>query len=102
MQVQLIISGAPKSPKIKTPKRRKSIEGGGIVKLEQLTTDQGGNDKKKKKSSDGGDTAKTAEVSGDQGGITIVEHDTGAGGDKESEEKGTVYFLYIITLHPLR
>ena len=60
------------------------------MKLEQLTTNQGGNDKKKKKSSDGGDTAKTEEVSGDQGGITIVEYDTGAGGDKESEEKGTV------------
>ena len=97
----MIIAGAPKSPKVKTPKRKKSIEGGGIVKLEQLTTDQGGKDKKKKKSSDGGDTAKTEEVSGDQGGITIVEYDAGAGGDEESEEKGIVYFLYIIPLHPL-
>ena len=71
----MIIAGAPKSPKVKTPKRKKSIEGG--------------------------DTAKIEEVSGDQGGITIVEYDAGAGGDKESEEKGIVYFIYIIHLHPL-
>ena len=75
------------------------------MKLEQLNTDQGGiaigNDKKKRKNSDGAETGKTEEVSGDLGGITIVEYDTGAGGDKESEEKGNVYFLYIIPLHSL-
>ena len=87
---QLIFKGAQKPPKAKTPKRKKSTEGGGIVKMEPISGDQTAistieNDEKNKKVVDG--------ATSDQGGTTIVEGCTETGGDKEPEEKGMVIFF---------